>query len=128
MHVCHSITRPIDYFLADRLNPERMASMRRRYTDQDLIAAVRSSFAIARVLKLLRLSPTGATYKGMRAHFARLGLDTSHFTGQGHLRGKHHSWKPGRPLGEVLVQNSRYTKTSALKRRLIRGGLLVNQC
>jgi hypothetical protein len=100
----------------------------RRYTDQDIIDAVRSSFSISQVLKALHLSPTGANYKGMHDHFARLGLDTSHFTGQGHLRGKTHSWTPKRPLSEILVENSTYRANNKLKRRLLREGLLFNRC
>ena len=100
----------------------------RRYTDAEIIEAVNSSFSIARVLTLLGLSPTGANYKGMHAYFARLGLDTSHFTGQGHLKGKSHSWTPKRPLSEILVANSRVTCTSKLKRQLIREGVLDHRC
>ncbi len=100
----------------------------RRYTDQDIIEAVRDSFSIAQVLKMLHLSPTGANYVGVHAHFARLGLDTSHFTGQGHLRGKTHSWTPSRPLSEILVQNSPFRNSSRLKRRLLFEGLLCNWC
>jgi hypothetical protein len=102
--------------------------MTRRYTDQEIADAVRSSYSIAQVLKRLGLSPTGANYKGMHGHFPRLQLDTTHFTGQGHLRGKHHSWTPQRSLAEILVQNSTYTCTSSLKKRLIREGLLLNCC
>jgi hypothetical protein len=53
----------------------------RCFTDQELAAAVKSSFSIAGVLKILRLSPTGSNYKAMHLHFSRLGLSTSHFTG-----------------------------------------------
>jgi len=102
--------------------------MRRRYTDQHILDAVRSSYSIAQVLKSLRLSPTGCNYKAMHAHFTRLGLDTSHFTGQGHLKGKRHSWTPKQPLPEILVQNSTYRTTSHLKARLLREGVLVAQC
>src|SRR3954453_21533230 len=100
----------------------------RRYTDQEIIEAVRSSFSIAQVLRMLRLSPTGANYKGMYANFARLGLDTSHFTGQGHLKNKTHSWTPERPLAEILVERSTYCSNRSLKRRLLREGLMVNRC
>ena len=102
--------------------------MRRRYSDRDIIEAVRSSFSVARVLQILGLSPTGANYKSMQAHFARLALDISHFIGQAHLRGKHHSWTPTRPLSEILVAHSDYTWTTTLKRRLLKEGLLVNRC
>jgi hypothetical protein len=100
----------------------------RRYTDQDIATAVTSSFSIAQVLKLLGLSPTGGNYKSMDLHFSRLRLDTSHFTGQGHLRGKHHCWTPHKPLSEVLVENSTSLITPRVKARLLREGLLVNRC
>ncbi len=100
----------------------------KRYTDQEVIDAVRSSFSIANVLRLLGLSPTGANYSEMHAHFARLALDTSHFTGQGHLKGKRHSWTPTRPLAEILVVNSDYRCTYDLKARLLKEGLLAKHC
>jgi hypothetical protein len=102
--------------------------MKRRYSDQDIRDAVGSSASIAQVLKILRLSPTGCNYKAMHCHFVRLGLNTSHFTGQAHLRGKRHSWTPRRPLGEILVQHSTYQTTSHLKNRLLREGILINRC
>jgi hypothetical protein len=70
----------------------------RNYTDEEIVNAAQSSFSLAQVLRRLGLSPTGANYVGMHAHFARLGLDTSHFTGQGHLRGKTHGWTPKQSL------------------------------
>jgi hypothetical protein len=77
---------------------------------------------------MLGLSPTGANYKGVQANFSRLGLDTSHFTGQGHLKNKHHSWTPSRPLADILIENSTYLGTTHLKARLLREGLLANCC
>src|SRR6266536_711570 len=100
----------------------------RRYTDQEIIEAVRSSFSIAQVLRMLRLSPTGANYKGRYANFSRLVLNTSHFTGQGHLKNKTHSWTPERPLAEILVEQYTCRTHHGLKRRLLREGLLVNRC
>jgi hypothetical protein len=100
----------------------------RSYTDEALSAAVKASCTVAGVLRILRLAVTGGHYRDMHRHFSRLGLDTSHFTGQGHLRGKHHDWKPKRPLSEILVVHSTYLHTSGLKRRLIREGVLVNRC
>src|SRR6266542_544856 len=98
-----SITRPVAELYRSPGELARSEAMRiRRYTDQDIIEAVRSSFSIAQVLRMLRLSPTGANYKGMYANFSRLGLNTSHFTGQGHLKNKTHSWTPERPLAEIL--------------------------
>ena len=100
----------------------------RRCSDEDIVAAVRESFSIAQVLRMLGLSPTGCNYKGMHTHFKRLSLNTSHFTGQGHLRGKSHCWTPRRPLSEILVEHSTCRNNSKLKRRLIKEGLLHSQC
>jgi hypothetical protein len=102
--------------------------MRKGYSDEDIIKAVRLSTSIAQVLKSLRLSPTGCNYKAMHGHFARLGLSTSHFTGQAHLRGKRHDWTPKQSLAVILVENSPYQTTSHLKARLLREQVLVNQC
>lgn len=101
---------------------------RRKYTDNQLIEAVKNSLSIAGVLKYLGLSPFGSRYKIFNMDIERLGLDISHFTGQGHLKGKTHSWSKKRPLNEILVQNSNYTSIWLLKRRLIRAGLLRNGC
>jgi hypothetical protein len=100
----------------------------RRYTDVELMEAVQSSFSVAQVLKILGLSPTGCNYKAMYANFSRLKLDISHFTGQGHLKGKSHSWTKRRPLVEILVRGSTYTNTRSLKQRLLREGMLVCRC
>lgn len=100
----------------------------RSYTDEAIANAVRSSFSIAQVLKKLRLSPTGGNYKGIQGHFKRLGLDASHFTGQGHLRGKSHCWTASRPLPEILIKESTYLGSSHLKARLLKEGLLIPHC
>lgn len=101
---------------------------RRRYTDEQLAAAVNECYSIRKVLQQIGLSPTGANYFGMQARFAELALDTSHFTGKAHLRGKTHNWSPKLPLSEILVRGSTHRNTSALKRRLIKEGLLAPVC
>lgn len=101
---------------------------RRRYTDEQLAAAVRESYSYRRVLVRLGLSPTGANYQGIQRRCQALGFDTSHFTGKAHLRGKTHDWGRRRPLAEVLVRGSDYLNTSRIKRRLIKADLLANCC
>jgi hypothetical protein len=101
---------------------------RRRYTDEQLAAAVRKSCSVRGVLLKLGLRATGANYKSIHGLIAKLGLDASHFLGMAHLRGKSHNWTPGRPLAELLVRDSDYTNTSKLKQRLLKAGLLRNAC
>ena len=103
-------------------------SRHRRYTDSALVEAVQSSRSIRQVLAKLGLSPTGVNYLGIQRHFRQLQLDTSHFRGQGWLKGQKHSWTPKRPLSEILIVNSPVRSTSALKRRLIRESILDNRC
>jgi len=87
-----------------------------------MIDAVRSSASIRQVLVALGLNPTGANYRSVHDAVARLRLDTSHWTGQGYLRGKSHNYSTRVPLSEICVPNSTYRNTSFLKRRLV-GGL-----
>jgi hypothetical protein len=58
-------------------------SSQRRYSDDDLTAAVRSSRSWRGVMRELGLSATSAgAQRSVRRHVARLGLDATHFTGQ----------------------------------------------
>jgi hypothetical protein len=97
-------------------------------TDEEFASAVAQYASIAQVLRSLGLSPTGANYKHTHKRVARIGLDTSHWTGQGHLRGKTHNWNPRFPTADLLVCDSPYTNMTALKRRLIREALLEARC
>jgi hypothetical protein len=89
---------------------------------------VPACISLRAVLRRLELHPTGANYKTLQLTIARLGLDTRHFLGQGHLRGKSHGWARRLPLDAILVANSAYMSMWNLKRRLVSGGLLESKC
>ena len=108
--------------------PARHAPRRRTWSDGQLAEAVRGCISVRAVLQRLGLHPTGANYKTMSAAFARLGLDTSHFLGQAHLRGGKHRWTSRLPLSTILVVDSGYTSLRTLKRRLIADGMLEPRC
>ena len=103
-------------------------SRRKIWKEEDLISAVQSSRSIRQVLIKIGLKETGENYYTFHREVKRLCLDTSHFTGQAHLRGRRHNWTKSIPLQEVLVENSTYSKTSDLKKRLVKDGLLKNVC
>jgi Zn finger protein HypA/HybF involved in hydrogenase expression len=88
---------------------------------------VKESFSYAQVLKKLNLKPIGGNYRILQRKIKQFNLDTSHFTGQGHLKGKSHSWSKSQSLKDILVENSTY-QTCKLKKRLIREKLIVNKC
>ena len=99
----------------------------RSWTDPQLKRAIRDNTSIAGVCRELGLVPRGGSYKTLKVHIKRLGLDTSHMLGQSHARGTTHTRSPKRPLDEILVKDSTYS-TGNLKRRLLKEGLLEYQC
>lgn len=97
---------------------------RARSSDDDFAAAVGQSHSIREALGRLGLAPAGGNYKEFKKRLARLGLDASHFSGQGHRRGK----RVGRPLAAILVEESSYTNNNRLRIRLINEGILAPKC
>ncbi len=99
-----------------------------KYTDNEFIEAVRSSYSISQALKKLQLSATGSNYIGFKLRTKKLGVDFSHFTGQAHLKGKKHKWTKKIPLEEILIKNSSYQSRKNLKKRLIQAKILEYKC
>ncbi|MET9951382.1 HNH endonuclease [Streptomyces sp. NPDC006339] len=88
-----------------------------RPTPEDLRTAVEQSISIAGALRTLGRADTGRVRALFRQWVADDGLDTGHFFGQAHQRGK-----PGKAKGaaEILVLHSgaRRTRTHLLRRAL----------
>jgi hypothetical protein len=101
---------------------------KRSWTDEEFVATVQASGSIREVLIGLGLVPTGGNYKEFHRHCKRLKVETAHFHGQAHLRGKRNPWKKGAPLETILVENSTYSNLHTLKRRLIAEGVLPVRC
>jgi len=92
--------------------------------EQRLCEAVPDSFSIADVIRRLGLSVTGTRHRLVKAEIERLGLDVSHFVGQGHLRGvpSHNRRAPEEHL--AFRPELKYRADSArLKRSLIEVGV-----
>lgn len=97
---------------------------RRSWTDNDLIEACIKNNTISGVLRDLGLSTRNAgNYDTFKKYTKTLNIDTSHFVGRGSGIG---GTKP-MPLNQVLVRNSNYSRKS-LKARLLKNGLLKNEC
>lgn len=56
---------------------------KRKWSDEQFIEAVKTSFSYAEVIKKLGLIPAGGNYDTTKRKIKELNLDTSHFTGQG---------------------------------------------
>jgi 5-methylcytosine-specific restriction endonuclease McrA len=100
----------------------------RRWTDDQLVEAVKNSVSYAQVIKALGLSGKSmSSYDTVKRHIARLGIDFSHFTGQAWVGTR--DLVPGKiDLEKILVVNSTYQSTSSLKKRLVDDGLLEYRC
>ena len=101
--------------------------MRKRLLEADLRRAVAESKSIASVLRSLGLKVGGANYRSINRHVAKLGLDTAHWTGQGHRKGSNIPVCQPRPLAEVLVKGS-IANSNSLRRRLLRERVLEPVC
>lgn len=91
-----------------------------------LARAVAESTSIRATLRKLGLTPAGGNYETVKKAIREYGIDFSHFTGQGHLRGKTHNYST-RPLQKVLVLG-KLEKTARLKHRLLSEGLKERRC
>jgi len=99
----------------------------KRYTDDDFIDAVKNSISMAQVFIKLGLQPTGGNYIIANRRMKNLGLDFSHFLGKGHNKGKKIN-KKSKSLEEIMIENSSYTDTNKLKKRLIKEGIFEYKC
>ena len=98
----------------------------RKYTNEELSNAVKHSQSIRSVLKKIGLTPAGGNYESIKKQIDALGIDTSHFLGQGVLKGKTHSYKT-RPLEKVLIRE-KLENTWRLKNRLLSEGIKEHRC
>jgi len=102
--------------------------LRREWSDEDLAAVVRASRSFTEVARRLGYKASGGIHRFLIKHIARLGLDTSHFTGQSWAKGRRFPGRRARPLSEILVEGSTYMGNAALRRRLIAEGLKPAAC
>ncbi|TNM37570.1 HNH endonuclease [Nocardioides albidus] len=102
-----------------------MPARRRRWSDEELEAAVAASFSLAQVIGRLGLRVAGGNYATVRGAIARAGLDTSHFGGQGWSKGVVRG--PRRSLDDYL--SNRFPIGSyPLKVRLLSEGIFEARC
>lgn len=106
---------------------EGVFDMNRKYTDEQLIQAVKNSTSIRDVLGFLGKSKQGGgSYNQVKRDFERLNLDISHFKGMGHCKPRFipEKWE----TKDILVEDSQYTNATSMKKRLLKEGLLKNVC
>src|SRR3954453_20250912 len=94
-------------------------SPRRWYTDEALAAAAAQSTSYAGVLRLLGVPVTGGQHAHLARRIRQAGIDTNHFLGQSHNRGKTWARRPPDDVLVVLPPGSGRPKTASLRRAMI---------
>ena len=102
-------------------------SKSRSWTEEQLREAVKESRSIRQVLGKVGLVEAGGNYAIIKWWIKKYGIDNSHFTGRGYLKGKSHGWSKKIDLADILVENSNY-QSNNLRKRLIKVGLLKEEC
>lgn len=98
------------------------------YSEEELRIAIKNSISFHAAQLKLGLCGVGAGYKPFRRIINILGIDTSHFLGCGHLKGKKHNWNKKYELSDILIENSTFEYSSKLKKKLLSAGLLTYEC
>ena len=94
-----------------------------RYTEEVLQEAVAASVSVAGVLRYLGVAQTGGGHAHISRTIKRMGIDTSHFTGQGWRRGRRfpQQLEPSHWL-RVLPPGSPRISGDRLRKALLRTG------
>jgi hypothetical protein len=96
-----------------------------RYTAGEAREAIAASYSYAEALRRLGLCATGGNWKVLRRWAEEWSISTAHF--DPHRANRQRGRRRQRPLEEVLVPGSSYSRAQ-LKRRLLASGLKDNRC
>jgi hypothetical protein len=96
---------------------------RHRYSDDDLARAVAESTSIAGVLRLLGIRQAGGSHFHISKRVRRMGLDASHFTGQGHNRGKRLERLAPEKILVLRPTDAPRARANLLRRALLESGV-----
>lgn len=100
----------------------------RAYTDAQLREAVEQSQSYANVARLLGKRPDGNVNTQLKRVIARLGFDTTHFTGKGWNRGQvSNKRKTASEVLILLTDQHRRTHATQLRNALIERGI-AHEC
>jgi len=96
-----------------------------KYTKELLEPIVRECTSIRQVLQRLGLKETGGNYSNIGKRIDKHGIDRSHFTGQGHMKGKK---ALNRKSTKYYLDNKAHIHSNALRLRLLNEGYFEHQC
>lgn len=97
---------------------------RKIYLKEDIEEAVKNSFSWANVCRLLGAKPATGSQSNIKKRAIKLEIDFSHFTGQGHNKGK--SWVRKKAIDYCYLGSE--TGSGKIRKALIRDGLKSEEC
>jgi ribosomal protein L44E len=100
----------------------------KKYTEEELVEAIDSSFSIRETLIKLGVAPYGGNYEVFRNAIEFYNLDTSHFLGRAANQGnKHKGGAEAVPLQDFL-DNKKEIQSYKLKNKLLKENILEYKC
>lgn len=99
----------------------------RKWTEDQLISAVKTSTSVRQILFALGLEQAGGNYAQIKKYLKELNLDISHFKGMGWNKGFKGIGIPRISLEKILVEDSDY-QSFKLKKRLFATKLKKSEC
>ena len=113
----------VRYWLKKHGLKTKKATNRATWTEGQMVSALSNNTTIADVLRELGLVVRPGNYSTVKNFVKKYNIDLSHMIGKSHGT----SAPNQKPLEEVLVKNSSYSRGS-IKKRLIKEGLLEEKC
>lgn len=100
-----------------------------KYSKESLSPLVAESISIFGVIEKLGLSKAGGNHSYIKSLIKKFDIDTSHFLGQGWLKGKHNlsGDKLRADFSDVFSENSTVARKN-VKRRIIKDKLMPYEC
>ena len=96
-------------------------------SDENFLKFIKNSFSVSQVLKKCGLKPRGGNYRIFYNRAKKLNADTSHFIGQGHLKGKKNKYVNEIPIEEAFVENGSLN-SFRLSKKIQKYNLLEYKC
>jgi hypothetical protein len=101
-------------------------SSKPKISDVEFTNLVSKNFSVRAVILACGYKEAGGSYTMVSDRIRKLELDRSHFTGQGHLKGKHHDFNT--KSIEHYLKEGVQTGSHRLKLRLIKDGIKSHKC
>jgi 5-methylcytosine-specific restriction endonuclease McrA len=97
-------------------------------TNETLVVIVKQSSSYQDVFRKLEFKGSGHHYRVLRRIIKKYGISTAHFTGRAWNKGKKFKGTKNIPLDKILIENSTYTNTNRLRKRLLAERVFEHKC